>query len=142
MTNLRTIARQIGGIALAQNVLERLCFGVWLCIDGIPADHEVASSTTSIEAGEMRSRLGATIEPARRPFSWAIDERVSKLACGARVSVTTTPSRIKGLARSNAAPRSGTTATPPQRRPGWPESMTQRTSTEVSPALKTAISAS
>src|SRR5208282_385536 len=135
------IARQIGAIALPQEVFERLRLAMRLRVDGVPADHGAASSTTRRETGEIRNRLGATTQPGRRPLSSAADSRLSKLACGARVSVTMIPSSPRAPARTRAASRSWTIGRPPQRRPGCSGSMTQSTSTAVSAALRIAISA-
>src|SRR6516165_6017188 len=69
-------------------MLERLWLTMRLREDGIPANHGVASSIARIGTGEIRNRLGATTQLAGRPYSSTADRRLSKFACGARVSVT------------------------------------------------------
>jgi len=55
----------------------------------------------------MRSRLGATTQPAGWPLSSAVASSVSKLACGARVSVTMIPSSLWAPARARIVPSNG-----------------------------------
>src|SRR5947209_12505180 len=141
MAHFRAVARQIGAVALAQYVLERLRLGVRLRVDGVPLHYRIGSPVIAAVTGEMRKTLGVTTECRGRPLSSASEDRLSKLACGDCVSVSTMPSRPWMLPYVNAAARSGTMGRPPERRPGRRESMTQITSTAVSPALRMAISA-
>src|SRR5260370_8295950 len=113
MADPSAIARQIGAVALAQKVLQRLGLGVRLGINGVPADHAAVSSASATGAREIRSMLGAATRPGGNPAISAALSRSSKLACGAPVSVTMMPSSRRGRAYVPPPPRPPPTPRPP-----------------------------
>src|SRR6516225_6219054 len=143
VTDLGPVARQISQVPLAQQVLERDALGLRPGIDGIRGDvrRVHAAAPGEIGAVEMPRRLGATTRPAEMPWSAALANSASNCACGAWVSVSTTPSSPSAPTSACAAAMSGSTGTPAQRRPARSGSITQTVSMPASPALRIAISA-
>src|SRR5213079_957049 len=77
MPYARPIARQIGAVALAQQVVERRCFAVRPGVDGVPGDHRPLLATAGSAMGsatgtgtvrrEIPSKFGATTQTADKP---------------------------------------------------------------------------